>query len=1252
MHQIDQNSAMNSMEQALSAHSSLVDGRTEKDWLYFLAEFASLINFYDNNNTIRGNWAPFLMKDPVFLFAAISKTRLEKFESAYKRLAVNLQGFIAKNKDPKEISHGFNQLFDLLTDIFMRIKRWVYYMQLSVYEYPLKTYVANQVKSSFSRYFWALISLQQNLFLSGAIQGIVPVDHSRLVFFDLHDELIWKQNKDKSPYWDVLDLNHPIKKNDPAHFLKAVTKVGGELLAFFKSIIMRSASEYEMLKTQKSKYPDTLLLRSFIDLLKIHQQQLNGITQRHLRFYYKDILKQEMLPATADEVFICATLAKKDSVFMLPAGTLFDAGVDLQNDPVSFASKENVYLNPATIGQALSLAIVKDADGFYSCRINDIPDPGTLIKSDDGKIQSWQTFGGDSGSLTVEVKPAIIIASPLLLLKEGQRNISLTLNFAGAIDKRIFSGAVFYVSSQTDWLPVKSDIQFSPGSDADLNQVILCFELNPEDPGIENFEKHPDGLDSAWPMLKIIFGQGLDFSAPPLLKTMSISVKVSGIKTFVLYNDNGLLAPQKPYLLFGPTPAVNSSFIIGSSEIFSKPINSLGIELDWDKLPDFPVYYKQYNYYIRKQLKEAGNRSFITRIKDFFLTPFRMLWCWIKSLWPKKFKRCCFKNEYSNTCFTVKFEILQDHQWKDLPLKKVGPFAFVDNEIQPTPYAGGNGCCEDPQNPNMLFSTQGDDCSIYPFSYFAYTEDSGTPVNFDGDPGIQQSALQFTDDTACGFLKMSLDAPEPGFGWSIYANVVSFIALHNARELSRAAADDFYTPKFIDAANVPYAPKLTGLSGCYTASVKYDLTSSKQDYPLQCFLNNPFGDQMIYPSNGNVQQAIQKPGTGIRSGDGLLLHHAFDYKGYLFVGFDGLISGSTLDLYFELARKYPVSIAESKITYFYLSTAGWKELEVLSDGTKNFICSGIIKLAVPDDIDPGSKLMPAKKYWMAIATENDPALFARTVLLKTNGIKIIRTGNIVLPAGSIPELPAGSIARTRTSIPRISAIEQPFPSFGGKAGEDEMMMNRRVSRRIKTKDRVVFADDYYNLVSQEFKDIYYSKAIFDEIQEYVNVYVVKAVDSITAPHAFLPLVTACKEKTIGDFLQERTSAFLRIRVSNFKLQFVQVSTLITIKEGFGEKAVKGNIMEALNLFLSPWIRSRANQIRIGDVVTEAGTAALIKEVDGVDEVQTISFKTWQGKDSDFQMPDGLDDNFSVRPMGDDHLIVSGMNHIVQFKSTA
>ena len=137
MNAIDQHNAIISLEQSLVPATSLIDSRTEKDWLGFLCDYASLINFYDSKNLVKGTWEPFLLKDPVFLLASISKTRFNQIHSRYVNACTVLERHFTLEKlkhihvdgHKKDIPDSFNQVFDQLTDIFIHIKRWIYFMQ-------------------------------------------------------------------------------------------------------------------------------------------------------------------------------------------------------------------------------------------------------------------------------------------------------------------------------------------------------------------------------------------------------------------------------------------------------------------------------------------------------------------------------------------------------------------------------------------------------------------------------------------------------------------------------------------------------------------------------------------------------------------------------------------------------------------------------------------------------------------------------------------------------------------------------------------------------------------------------------------------------------------------------------------------------------------------------------------------------------------------------------------------------------------
>lgn len=1196
----DQHSTLVSLSESLVPSAQMLDGRTEKDLLNFLCEYATLINFYDNNNNIRGHWAPFLLKDPVFLLAHISKTNYEVFHSLYADSCFKAQQALLLQDEQKDISHSLDSLFDQLTAIFMQIKRWVYYMQRSTGEYELKKYVISQVKNNFSKYFWAIISLRQNLFLSSAIKHIAPVDTSKFYFFDESDEKIWKENKNKTPYWKVLNLPGQVKKNDNNADLQsavffALKKVGNELFKFFHNIIKHAGPAYEEMKLVRSNHPDTLLLRTFVHLLKTHQHQLNGIAEKHLHFYYKDILRQSKQPAVADKVFLTATLAKTNAAYKLPSGTLFDGGVDAQKNSVSFITQNDVWLNPATISGAYTLSAIRSAGGLSSLYLQNVPDPGSIQNNEDGSVQTWQTFGGSTPLQQDLVTLGIAFASPLLLLREGVRSISLSLYFQNPLDLRLLQNARYFLSTQTLWQEVTGLVVFPTPVDpsAIMNEVSVQIELDATQPSIEPFLKDPDGVNSVWPMLKIEFSSFPDLTTPPVLTKIDIQVNVAGVKNLQLYNDHGALTVKTPFQPFGPLAPVNSSFIIGSNEIFSKPLNWLIVGVDWDTLPaDFADYYKQYNDYLNQgvTMYREGSVTTTQEGRNTKTNIFQRFGYWLQRVFARK--PVTIPEEvgpFNNFCFTADFGLLTANSWTNISMENLGTstitrcFSAAQND--PQNYEAV------PDRKDYLFTVSGAERTLTGSSYFGYS--GGDAVQL--DPGIQQTPLKFSDASTSGFMKISLANPAAGFGAGIYPKVVAYTSLKNAETLAKW----FFKPPLLPPPNLPFSPKIKMVSAYYSASQTYDLTQPNSGYPLQCFLYSPFGNYNAYDSS-------------LSNTTGVSLFQEIKYNGYLFLEMDNVVAGNEMNLYFQLARKSGVISANNKADYYYLSGTGWKTLPVLKDDTSNFICSGIVTTNIPTDITNEAVVMPAGKYWVSIAVNGDPSSFAQTVFVTTNGFEVQRSGSSFLTVEDAPQLQANTITKALVPVPQVATFAQPFPSFGGKGAETNMQMNLRVANRMKTKDRAVSAEDQGRLIQQQFNNIYFSRSIFNRQQQIVEVYVVKAFQSWTDAGAFQPLVSECEELKIKEYLQSRTSAFANINVYSFNLQPVRVTTVVNAKPGIEVHALQNTINQSLSIFLSPWIQSALQQVAIGETVRDVQVAHFIQTIAGIASVEDVSFQIENG----------------------------------------
>jgi len=765
---------------------------------------------------------------------------------------------------------------------------------------------------------------------------------------------------------------------------------------FFGTIIQHAAAGFSKIKDQKSKYPDTTLLRTFVNLLKVQQDQLNGLSQKHLSFYYESILKQAKNPAKPDSAFLCAGVARPTATFTLPAGTQFNGGTDALKNPIIFSTAEAVNLNPAAIVKGYTLSQVPDPANSLNTNLclQAIPAAGILNKDNNGKLLSWATFGGQQATA---IQPAFAFASPMLFLPEGTRTITLTLNFASAVSSGLLDNVNYYLSTQKAWQAVTGTVGTPATPLSPVNSLSVNISLQPTDPPVVAFQPNPDGLTVQWPMLKIEFDSFSQLVEPPVLSSLSISVNVSGVQTFQLYNDYGLLSTKNPYPPFGPVPVVGNSFIIGNNEIFSKPLNSLVLELTWSKLPtNFAEYYIQYNNYLEPPVT-CSNWALVRYLKKK-----------TSKISPPLPPPPQPHQLYDNRAFTVNFSLLDNGIWGDFNVGKLIPNPDAADAVKYIPYTPASPSCT-----NVILFSEDDKQQITDTSFFGYppTQLAAYPcsavTNTGADPTIQNTALKYADDSKCGFMRMTLSDPYYGFGPSLYANVVTSIALRNAQIIIDGG-------QLLSPPNPPFTPNLTGITATYTACCQYDFTSAP-GYPIQCYQYTPFSNYAVYDSTAQGQPYCYAPGnnpTSTGSTPGVALWPTYNYNGYLFLGIQGMLPADAMNLYFELARNYTTGAAgDAQADYYYINNSGWAKLPVLADGTNKFSCSGIVKVSVPGDIAGGDQIMQDKNYWFCIAVKNNPASsFSQTVFYNTNGFTVQRTSSIADAGSTVPQIAASTIA--------------------------------------------------------------------------------------------------------------------------------------------------------------------------------------------------------------------------------------------------
>jgi hypothetical protein len=114
--------------------------------------------------------------------------------------------------------------------------------------------------------------------------------------------------------------------------------------------------------------PHLILFLTFLELLQHARSQLNDLTRRHLEFYYREALRLTSRQGRSDHVHVLVELADGQEQFLLPQGTLFQAGQDALGQPLVYGSAEDLVANRARVDLTRSLFAKKQVIGLPEVR--------------------------------------------------------------------------------------------------------------------------------------------------------------------------------------------------------------------------------------------------------------------------------------------------------------------------------------------------------------------------------------------------------------------------------------------------------------------------------------------------------------------------------------------------------------------------------------------------------------------------------------------------------------------------------------------------------------------------------------------------------------------------------------------------------------------------------------------------------------------------------------------------------------------
>jgi len=183
--------------------------------------------------------------------------------------------------------------------------------------------------------------------------------------------------------------------------------------------------------------PAAGLLIAFLQLYAKTQEQINRFADRHVDFYYEDCLHLQPRPGVPESVHL---ICERDAVtpeVEIHRGTQFIAPRGLDGQEVLYSADEDVIVTDAKVSALAEVRLERDkliapeGELNYVTRVKQTWHDADGATSPTAPSELHAIFGGtgpeDNVPTAEDARIGLAIASTVLFLKEGSRDISITL---------------------------------------------------------------------------------------------------------------------------------------------------------------------------------------------------------------------------------------------------------------------------------------------------------------------------------------------------------------------------------------------------------------------------------------------------------------------------------------------------------------------------------------------------------------------------------------------------------------------------------------------------------------------------------------------------------------------------------------------------------------------------------------------------------------------------------------------------------
>ncbi|MEK8034489.1 hypothetical protein AACH06_26975 [Ideonella sp. DXS29W] len=297
--------------------------------------------------------------------------------------------------------------------------------------------------------------------------------------------------------------------------------------------------------------------------------------------------------------------------------------------------------------------------------------------------------------------------------------------------------------------------------------------------------------------------------------------------------------------------------------------------------------------------------------------------------------------------------------------------------------------------------------------------------------------------------------------------------------------------------------------------------------------------------------------------------------GQLFIGLDGPSAEGSLSLLFKLrseAAREALGRPTPGLQWHAWRGHDWVPIEphrVLLDSTEGMLRTGLVVLDLPAGLTRGCTSLPGHSFWLRLSGQGELDLLAGLIGVWTNGLCARRLGDFC----DTP-LPAGRIRAALEATPGLATVRQPWPSFDLRPQETPGAWATRVSERLRHRARAISPWDCERLVLQAFPEVFKLKCIPRTSGEPDAPVTVVVVPTLPAGYEIdgteAPRLDASTLQRIAAYLTDRMPPHQPLLVRNANYERIQVRCTLRLARGEPQGERLRELNQSLRDYLSPW----------------------------------------------------------------------------------